>query len=143
MKGKYTGIKLSYPYTPGWEGSGTVVDVGPGMLSAYFAGKRVAFMKGSEPPPTYKLGGSMAEYIVTDIKSVIPLGDDLTLEEGSSHFVNPLTALGMVDRLKQLKVKAVIITANQVQILALQSTSLQREQETSVNTTVMMVCWRY
>ena len=111
MKGKYTGIKLKYPYTPGWEGSGTVVEVGPGMLSAYFAGKRVAFMKGSEPPPTYNLGGSMAEYIVTDIKSVIPLGDDLTLEEGSSHFVNPLTALGMVDRLKQLKVKAVIITA--------------------------------
>jgi len=53
----------------------------------------------------------MAEYIVTDIKGVIPLGDDLTLEEGSSHFVNPLTALGMVDRLKELKVKAVIITA--------------------------------
>ena len=32
MKGKYTGIKLKYPYTPGWEGSGTVMEAGPGML---------------------------------------------------------------------------------------------------------------
>ena len=28
MRGKYTGIKLDYPYTPGWEGSGTIVAVG-------------------------------------------------------------------------------------------------------------------
>merc|ERR1712060_272975 len=41
----------------------------------------------------------------------IPLGDDLSFEEGCSHFVNPLTAIGMVDRLKVLKVKTVIITA--------------------------------
>lgn len=68
-------------------------------------------MKAGELPPFYNLGGSMAEYIVTDVKACIPLGDDLTLEEGSSHFVNPLTALGMVDRLKQLKTKTVIITA--------------------------------
>lgn len=27
MKGKYN-IKLNYPYTPGWEGSGTVVKTG-------------------------------------------------------------------------------------------------------------------
>ena len=68
-------------------------------------------MKAPELPPGYLLGGSMAEYIVTDIKSCIPIGDDLSFEEASSHFVNPLTALGMVDRLKQLKVKTVIITA--------------------------------
>ena len=90
---------------------GTVVKVGAGMLASYLEGKRVAFMKAPELPPAYKLGGSMAEYIVTDVKCCIPLGDDLTLEEGSSHFVNPLTALGMTDRLKELKVKAVIITA--------------------------------
>ena len=111
MKGKYTGIKLNYPYTPGWEGSGTVVKAGPGMLSQWLVGKRVAFMKAGELPPGYKLGGAMAEYCVTDLKSVIPIGDDLNFEEASSHFVNPLTALGMVDRLKELKTKNVIITA--------------------------------
>jgi len=44
MKGLYN-IKLKYPYTPGWEGSGTVVEVGPGLLTSYFKDKRVAFNK--------------------------------------------------------------------------------------------------
>ena len=43
IKGKYK-IKLTYPYTPGWEGSGTVVSVGPGLASSWLLGKRVAFM---------------------------------------------------------------------------------------------------
>ena len=68
-------------------------------------------MKANEKPPVYLLGGAMAEYIVTDVKCCVPIGDDLSFEEAASHFVNPLTALGMVDRLKQLKVKTVIITA--------------------------------
>jgi len=44
MRGLYN-IPHKYPYTPGWEGSGTVVEVGPGLLSAYFKDKRVAFNK--------------------------------------------------------------------------------------------------
>jgi len=44
MKGLYN-IKLKYPFTPGWEGSGTVVEVGPGLLTDYFKHKRVAFNK--------------------------------------------------------------------------------------------------
>jgi NADPH:quinone reductase-like Zn-dependent oxidoreductase len=45
MRGLYTGIKLNYPYTPGWEGSGTVVETGAGLLTSYFKDKRVAFNK--------------------------------------------------------------------------------------------------
>jgi len=44
MKGLY-GIKLRLPFTPGWEGSGTVVEVGSDLKSSDFKGKRVAFMK--------------------------------------------------------------------------------------------------
>jgi len=46
MRGKYN-LKTHYPYTPGWEGSGTVVATGSGsgMLNKFFMGKRVAFMK--------------------------------------------------------------------------------------------------
>lgn len=44
MRGKYN-VKLKYPYTPGWEGSGTVIKSGPGMLAQWFVGKRVAFNK--------------------------------------------------------------------------------------------------
>lgn len=32
MRGLYQ-IKLPYPYTPGWEGSGIVEEVGPGLLA--------------------------------------------------------------------------------------------------------------
>jgi NADPH:quinone reductase-like Zn-dependent oxidoreductase len=78
MKGLYN-IKLKYPYTPGWEGSGTVVEVGPGLLSGYFKDKRVAFNKQFELG-TYSIGGAFAEYCVTDVRSCIPLNDSITLE---------------------------------------------------------------
>ena len=38
-------------------------------------------MKAGEKPPTYKLGGSMAEYCVTDVKQCIPLSEEMTFEE--------------------------------------------------------------
>ena len=114
MRGKYN-VKLNYPYTPGWEGSGTVVKAGPGMMAQWLVGKRVAFNKQFEIL-TFKMGGSMAEYIVTDVKSIIPIGDDITLEQAAGLFVNPLTALGMVDRCKELRAKAIIVTAAASQI---------------------------
>lgn len=48
---------------------------------------------------------------MTDVRSVIPLNDDISLEQGAALFVNPLTALAMVDRLVELRAKSVIITA--------------------------------
>jgi len=35
----------------------------------------------------------------------------MTLEQAATSFVNPLTAVGMVDRIKELGAKSVIITA--------------------------------
>jgi len=58
----------------------------------------------------------MAEYIVTSVRSINPLDDDRDIEEASSSFVNPLSALGMIDRLKELGSKATIITAAASQI---------------------------
>ena len=58
----------------------------------------------------------MAEYIVTDVRSIIPIGDDISFEQGASLFVNPLTAIGMVDRLKELRSRATIVTAGASQI---------------------------
>jgi NADPH2:quinone reductase len=115
MRGKYTGIRLKYPFTPGWEGSGTVVAVGPGMLNQFLLNKRVSFMKQGEMG-TYKIGGAMADYCVTDNKAVIPLGDDFSFEQASSFFVNPLTAIAMVERCKELGSKATIVTAAASQI---------------------------
>lgn len=78
MRGKYN-VKLKYPYTPGWEGSGTVVKSGAGMMASWLVGKRVAFNKQMEIG-TFNWGGAMAEYIVTDIRGVIPIGDDISFE---------------------------------------------------------------
>ena len=53
----------------------------------------------------------MAEFALADAKTVIPLGEGISLEAGASSVVNPMTALGMVERLKELKTKTVILTA--------------------------------
>ena len=76
-------------------------------------GKRVAFMKQGELPPTYKIGGAMADYCITSIGSIIPIPDDpaLTFEKASSFFVNPLTAVCMVERVAELGSSACIVTA--------------------------------
>ena len=115
MRGKYTGIKTKFPFTPGWEGSGTVVAAGTSLLNEYLVGKRVAFMKQNELG-TYKIGGAMAEYIVTENKQVIPLSEGISFDQAASFFVNPLTAIGMVERCKELGAKSVIVTAAASQI---------------------------
>jgi len=58
----------------------------------------------------------MAEYIVTDVRGAQPIGDDISFEQASSLFINPLTAIGMVDRLKELGSKCTIVTAGASQI---------------------------
>lgn len=109
MKGMYN-IKLKYPYTPGWEGSGTVIKAGTGVYSKWLVGKRVAFMKAAELGE-YKLGGSYAEYCVTDVKNCIPLSDEFTFDEAASFYVNPLTAVCLIERIKALKSRCIILTA--------------------------------
>jgi len=115
MKGNR--VKLEEcPYTPGWEGSGVVEEVGSGLATQWLLGKRVAFCKASEPNDEHKIGGAYAEYAVTYIKQVIPLDDSASLESGATYFVNPLTAVGMLKRAKELKATALILTAGASQL---------------------------
>ena len=109
MRGKYQ-FNMKYPYTPGWEGSGTVVEVGPGLLGQLFLNKRVAFTKIWELG-TLNYGGAFADYCLTDVKCVVPLTEDINMEQAASSIINPMTAVGMIDRCIQLKAKAIIITA--------------------------------
>ena len=44
MRGLYN-LKLDYPFTPGWEGSGTVVAVGQNLKDSKLVGRKVGFMK--------------------------------------------------------------------------------------------------
>jgi|TARA_B110000285_G_C14525662_1_gene338572 NADPH:quinone reductase len=96
LRGKYN-VKSKYPYTPGWEGSGTVVKCGESKLAQSFMGKRVAFTKVGEVGE-YKIGGAYADYTTGDCSMLIPIPDKLSFEDASAWVVNPWTAVGMVER---------------------------------------------
>jgi NADPH:quinone reductase-like Zn-dependent oxidoreductase len=102
---------VPYPFTPGWEGSGVIEALGTDVAvqHGHLLGKRVGFSKQREP--TYTIGGSFAEYAVTGYSSIIPLRDETPIEAGVALFVNPLSAICLIDRIKELKSEAVIITA--------------------------------
>lgn len=90
LKGGY-GIQKPYPVVPGFEGSGTVVAAGNGVLPKLWLGKNVACA--ASP----KLNGCWAEYMVTTTASCVPLSKNISMEQGSMLFVNPMTALAFFD----------------------------------------------
>lgn len=103
LKGGYTPI-LHFPVVPGIEGSGTVVAAGSGFLAKRLLGKTVMCS------PSNK-GGTWAEYMVTGATKCIPLGKQISLEQGATMIVNPLTALAMIEYAKTNKHKAIVINA--------------------------------
>ena len=109
MQGNYSGT-FSYPLTPGSEASGTVVAYGGGWMAWWLMGKRVGFTRKAEKGGHFSVGGSYAEYVVTTAYQCVELDRDASWEQGAGSFVNPLTAVGLLDRCKQLKAKAVIQT---------------------------------
>jgi len=71
----------------GNEGAGTVVDAGSSDAAQALVGKTVA-----------AAGGAMySQYRCVDASLCLALPDGTTASEGASSFVNPLTALGMVE----------------------------------------------
>ena len=88
LSGQY-GIKKKLPAVPGFEGSGTVVASGGGW-GRFLVGRRVACASSSGD-------GTWAQYMVADAKGCIPLRRSVSLEQGSSLIVNPMTAVAMYD----------------------------------------------
>mmetsp|Transcript_7712 Transcript_7712/g.685 ORF Transcript_7712/g.685 Transcript_7712/m.685 type:complete len:106 (+) Transcript_7712:143-460(+) len=90
MKGVY-GTKKPIPSIPGFEGSGTVVKSGGGMMGWYVEGKRVAVSSGQG------YSGCYAEYCVAKAATCMPIPDEVSFDTASSSFVNPLTVIAMLD----------------------------------------------
>ena len=91
--------RLDTPLPVGNEGAGTVVAAGP--EAATLIGRRVALF-----------GGSMwADYRVADAAAVVELPDDVSTAEGAALFVNPLTALSMVETMRAEGHSALVHTA--------------------------------
>ena len=83
----------------GNEGAGTVVAAGAD--AATLIGRRVALF-----------GGSMwADYRVADAAAVVELPDDVSTAQGAALFINPLTALSMVETMRAEGHTALIHTA--------------------------------
>jgi NADPH2:quinone reductase len=83
----------------GNEGAGTVVAAGASAQA--LLGKTVAFVG----------GGSYAQYARAQVAQCLPLPDGVTAAEGAAAFVNPLTALGMVETMRREGHKALVHTA--------------------------------
>lgn len=83
----------------GNEGAGTVIAAGPDAEA--LVGRRVALF-----------GGSMwADYRVADAGAVVELPDDVSAAEGAALFINPLTALSMVETMRIEGHSALVHTA--------------------------------
>jgi NADPH:quinone reductase len=85
----------------GNEGAGRVVKAGSSPAAQALLGRTVAI-----------IGGAMyAQYRCMPAKQCLPLPADASAADGASCFVNPLTALGMVETMKREGHKALVHTA--------------------------------
>src|SRR5215213_305426 len=100
----YSGTR-TFPFTPGLEGSGIVVEAGEGFMPRLLNGRRVAcsaLLTGD---------GTWAEYMVTSAQLCIPLSRNVSLEQGTMLLVNPLSALAILEIAQRGKHRAIISTA--------------------------------
>ncbi len=85
----------------GNEGAGTVVAAGSSAAAQALMGKMVAVIG----------GGTYRQYHCVNVKSCLELKEGTTAKEGASSFVNPLTALAMVETMRAEGHKAIIHAA--------------------------------
>ncbi|HXE21030.1 MAG TPA: zinc-binding dehydrogenase [Rhodoferax sp.] len=99
MKGM--AARLGQPLPVGNEGAGVVVAAGSSSAAQALLGQTVA-----------ALGGAMyAQYRCVQADQCLVLPEGTTPAEGASCFVNPLTALGMVETMRREGHKALVHTA--------------------------------
>ena len=95
----------SWPFTPGLEGSGTVVKSGSGIFPSLRMGKRVA----CSPNPGGD--GTWAEYMKTSAMHVTPLPSNINMDQGAMLLINPMTALAFIHMARKEKHKAIVNNA--------------------------------
>ena len=85
----------------GNEGAGTVIAAGSSPEAQALMGKMVAVIG----------GGTYRQYHCVNVKSCLVLKEGTTAKEGASSFVNPLTALAMVETMRAEGHKAIVHAA--------------------------------
>ena len=104
LRGSY-GVRKPLPVVPGFEGSGTVVAVGRGLMGRYLLGKRVACVSSDAGE------GAWAEYMLTTFGLALPLAASVSLEQGAMSVVNPLTAMAFLTIIQDGNHNTIIQTA--------------------------------
>ena len=100
------------PFVMGKEGCGVIVKVGPGFMTSVATaltcqvGTKVGFTGLKDNQGTY------SEYVVVDaLIGVWPMPADFPIEDAASFFVNPYTAIAILDTVKSEGSKAFVHTA--------------------------------
>jgi len=83
--------RIDKPLPVGNEGAGTVVAAGQSSAAQALLGKTVGIAG----------GGMYAQYRVVDAAACLVLPSGATAKDGASSFVNPLTALGMLETMRR------------------------------------------
>jgi len=101
-KGVY-GTRAKSPTVPGFEGVGTVVASGSSFLARRLLRKRVSgAVQGQE--------GFWSEYVVLPAKQCLVLSDSVSNETAACAFVNPLTALALMEPIQKKKFRSLVQT---------------------------------
>lgn len=103
LQGQY-GVRPKAGDVPGFEGCGTVLAANAGPYGWWLTGKRVSF--GSQDG-----NGSWAEYCVVSVFSCIPVSRQLATQSAATLIVNPMTALGLIERVKRERSRAFVVNA--------------------------------
>jgi NADPH:quinone reductase len=98
---KAMGARLDQSLAVGNEGAGVVVKAGESEIAQELMGKTVAILG----------GGMYAQYRCIKASQCLLMHDGVTPAEGASCFVNPLTALGMVETMRLEGHTALVHTA--------------------------------
>src|SRR5271163_359391 len=93
--------RVDKPLPVGNEGAGTVVAAGSSSAAQALVGKTVGIAG----------GGMYAQYRVIDASACLVLPKGATAKDGASSFVNPLTALGMLETMRREGHSALVHTA--------------------------------
>jgi len=106
VRGLY-GFKKTLPAIPGFEGSGTVVAAGSGILPNLLKGRRVACTAADANVAS----GTWAEYVVTSARLCVPLQKRVDMEQAATMLVNPLMAWALMDEARRGRHRSVVQTA--------------------------------
>jgi len=104
MQGGYN-IHKTLPCVPGFEGTGIVVAVGAGIHADDWVGKRISCFAQDDSD------GTWAEYLIAKPEQLIPVDDNLTIDQAACFFINPFTAYALFEIALQNNYQALVINA--------------------------------